>query len=236
MAGTGKSVFFFGAGQAEWQASDRNLLGGKGANLAEMASLELPVPAGFTITTEVCNWFSAMNHTHPEDLDEQIKAGLASVEEVMGGRFGDPDKPLLLSVRSDVHGWELPGGQLDPGEAVEDALVREVWEETGYHVEIDRRVGDYVRSGFRPHRAIVYACRVRAGERRTSKETIEVEWFDCERLPATLFPWYHAPLADALADADSPVTRHEYQGLRAIWAGLRIDLAMRTSGNGAGRP
>ena len=164
------------------------------------------------------------------EREELVVVQAALLREVEGRR------EVLLSVRSDVHGWELPGGQLDPGEAVEDALVREVWEETGYHVEIDRRVGDYVRSGFRPHRAIVYACRVRAGERRTSKETIEVEWFDCERLPATLFPWYHAPLADALADADSPVTRHEYQGLRAIWAGLRIDLAMRTSDNGAGHP
>ena len=164
------------------------------------------------------------------EREELVVVQAALLREVKGRR------EVLLSVRSDVHGWELPGGQLDPGEAVEDALVREVWEETGYHVEIDRRVGDYVRSGFRPHRAIVYACRVRAGERRTSKETIEVEWFDCERLPTTLFPWYHAPLADALADADSPVTRHEYQGLRAIWAGLRIDLAMRTSDNGAGHP
>jgi pyruvate,orthophosphate dikinase len=95
-----KWVYTFGAGSAEGGAQMRDLLGGKGANLAEMANLGLPVPPGFTITTEVCTWFFANNHTYPDDLAPQVDAALDRVDKVMKKRFGDRSDPLLVSVRS----------------------------------------------------------------------------------------------------------------------------------------
>lgn len=136
---------------------------------------------------------------------------------------------VLLSVRSDLHGWELPGGTPHAGESDAGALAREVREETGLDVEILRRVGDYQRSGFRPHVARVFACRVRGGDERPSDETPHLRWFDVDSPPATLFPWYRAPLADALAGHAEPVMRREHQGAARVLAGLAIDLRMRIS-------
>ncbi len=93
-------VFAFGGGTAEGDASMRNLLGGKGANLAEMSALGLPVPPGFTITTEACNHFYAHDRSYPETLADQVEAALGGVEALTGKRFGDPVAPLLVSVRS----------------------------------------------------------------------------------------------------------------------------------------
>ena len=103
-----KKVYTFGGGKAEGNAGMKGLLGGKGANLAEMAALGMPVPAGFTITTEVCNWFGAHGHQRPADLAEQVKAGVLAIERAMGGVFGDPKQPLLLSVRSGARA-SMPG-------------------------------------------------------------------------------------------------------------------------------
>ena len=136
---------------------------------------------------------------------------------------------VLLAVRRDLRGWELPGGHLRPGESDADALAREVCEETGLEIEIERRVGDYQRTGFRPHVAGVFACRVHAGELRPSPETPRLAWFDARRPPATLFPWYREPLADALTGRAEPVERSERQGLAQILAGMAIDLRMRIS-------
>ena len=139
------------------------------------------------------------------------------------------DHGVLLTVRSDLRGWELPGGTPEGDEIPEQALVREVREETGLEVSVERPVGDYVRTGFRPHTAKVYVCRVAGGALQTSGETRAVEWFAPDALPATLFSWYREPLADALDGGGSPVVREEHQGLDAIWAAMRIDLAMRSS-------
>ena len=103
-----KKVYTFGGGKAEGNAGMKTLLGGKGANLAEMAALGIPVPAGFTITTEVCNWFGAHGHQRPADLADQVTAGVRAIERAMGGIFGDAKQPLLLSVRSGARA-SMPG-------------------------------------------------------------------------------------------------------------------------------
>jgi pyruvate,orthophosphate dikinase len=101
-------VYSFGAGHNEGRADMRNLLGGKGANLAEMASIGLPVPPGFTITTEVCTAFYKNNKNYPEGLQAQVRAALALVEQAVGRRFGDAAAPLLVSVRSGAR-VSMPG-------------------------------------------------------------------------------------------------------------------------------
>ncbi len=101
-------LYFFGAGKADGKSDMKNLLGGKGANLAEMTHLGIPVPPGFTITTEVCTAFYQNHRKYPEGLKEEVEANLAKVEEVMGTRFGDPKNPLLLSVRSGARA-SMPG-------------------------------------------------------------------------------------------------------------------------------
>ncbi len=93
-------IYTFGNGSAEGKGSMKELLGGKGANLAEMSSLGLPVPPGFTITTDVCRYYYANSKTAPKDLDKQIKTALAWVEKQVGKTFGSTEKPLLVSVRS----------------------------------------------------------------------------------------------------------------------------------------
>ena len=103
-----KWVYAFGDGKAEGKADMRNLLGGKGANLAEMSNLGLPVPPGLTVTTEVCTYYYANKETYPADLKAQVTAALAEVGRQAGGNFGDPAKPLLLSVRSGAR-VSMPG-------------------------------------------------------------------------------------------------------------------------------
>ena len=103
-----KSVYFFGNKKADGNASMKNLLGGKGANLAEMTNLGIPVPAGFTITTEVCTYYYQNTQSFPQDLDKQIKLSIKKVEQAMGKKFGDNKDPLLLSVRSGAR-MSMPG-------------------------------------------------------------------------------------------------------------------------------
>jgi pyruvate,orthophosphate dikinase len=95
-----KYVYTFGAGKAEGDKSQKVLLGGKGANLAEMSSLGIPVPAGFTISTEVCAAYYENNGKYNDEVLAQVKEAVASIEKTMGGKFGDTENPLLLSVRS----------------------------------------------------------------------------------------------------------------------------------------
>jgi pyruvate,orthophosphate dikinase len=103
-----KYVYFFGAGKADGTAEMKNLLGGKGANIAEMVNLGIPVPPGFTITTEVCTLYYKNNRQYPRELAPQVEQAMARVEKLMGRRFGDPDDPLLVSVRSGAR-RSMPG-------------------------------------------------------------------------------------------------------------------------------
>jgi len=105
---TGRMVYSFGGGTADGDASLRNTLGGKGANLAEMAKLGLPVPPGFTITTDVCTAFYDLGRAYPDGLEADVNAALEKVEAVTGKRFGDPANPLLVSVRSGARA-SMPG-------------------------------------------------------------------------------------------------------------------------------
>src|SRR5271157_2108388 len=103
-----KYVFEFGGGKADGKAEMKELLGGKGANLAEMASLGIPVPPGFTITTEVCNYYYQHNKSYPPELEAEVKQALTNVEGIMQAKFGDPGNPLLLSIRSGARS-SMPG-------------------------------------------------------------------------------------------------------------------------------
>src|ERR1700748_3683849 len=104
-----KYVYLFGNGKADGDGSMKPLLGGKGANLAEMSRIGLPVPPGFTITTEVCTYYYANKRTYPKVLEAQAKAGIAAIEKIMGVKFGDKDAmPLLVSVRSGARD-SMPG-------------------------------------------------------------------------------------------------------------------------------
>ncbi|MEW6107680.1 MAG: pyruvate, phosphate dikinase [Nitrospirota bacterium] len=103
-----KYVYFFGNGKADGKADMKNLLGGKGANIAEMTNLGIPVPPGFTITTEVCTLYYKNNRKYPKELKGQVESALARVEKIIGKRFGDPVNPLLVSVRSGARS-SMPG-------------------------------------------------------------------------------------------------------------------------------
>ena len=108
MAKEHKYVYTFGAGKAEGDASMRNLLGGKGANLAEMCNIGLPVPAGFTLSTDVCTYYYANDRTYPKQLKQNVEAAMAHVEKIMGAEFGSSKNPLLVSCRSGAR-ESMPG-------------------------------------------------------------------------------------------------------------------------------
>src|SRR5690349_3926355 len=128
-----KWVYSFGAGLNEGRADMRDLLGGKGANLAEMASIGLPVPPGFTITTEVCTAFYKNDRQYPSDLVAQVRAALGQIERAVNRRFGDARQPLLVSVRSGAR-VSMPGMMdtvlnLGLNDATVDGLARQADDE-----------------------------------------------------------------------------------------------------------
>ncbi|MBI2618637.1 MAG: pyruvate, phosphate dikinase, partial [Ignavibacteriales bacterium] len=108
MAKSSKYVYFFGGKKAEGTAAMKNLLGGKGANLAEMVNIGLPVPPGLTITTEVCTYYYQHKRSYPKLLRKDVDAAMKKVEKAMGASFGDPKNPLLVSVRSGARA-SMPG-------------------------------------------------------------------------------------------------------------------------------
>src|ERR1044071_2302890 len=101
-------IYSFGNGKAEGSAAMRNQLGGKGAGLHEMTRLGVPVPPGFTITTDVCTYYYTHDYTYPRRLQADVKIALEKTEKILGRRFGDPQNPLLLSVRSGAR-ESMPG-------------------------------------------------------------------------------------------------------------------------------
>ncbi|MCD6459660.1 pyruvate, phosphate dikinase [bacterium] len=126
-----KYVYFFGNKEAEGSAEQKNLLGGKGANLAEMTNLGIPVPAGFTITTQACIYYDQNNQTFPETLEQSVKDNLSKLESAMGMKFNDPKNPLLVSVRSGAR-VSMPGMMdtvLNLG--INDTIVEGIIRKTG---------------------------------------------------------------------------------------------------------
>jgi pyruvate,orthophosphate dikinase len=126
-----KYVYFFGSGKAEGRADMKELLGGKGANLAEMTNIGLPVPAGFTLTTEVCTYYDANGRQYPRELRAEVEDALAKTEAAMGAKFGDPKNPLLVSCRSGAR-VSMPGMMdtvLNIG--LNEATLRGLVEKTG---------------------------------------------------------------------------------------------------------
>src|SRR5271156_2825025 len=103
-----KYVYLFGNKKADGHGGMKPLLGGKGANLAEMTRIGLPVPPGFTITTEVCTYYYAHHRTYPKQMWPQVQAGIANTEAILGKKFGDVEKPLLVAVRSGARD-SMPG-------------------------------------------------------------------------------------------------------------------------------
>src|SRR6266513_2996578 len=103
-----RDIFFFGNGKAEGNAKMRNLLGGKGAGLHEMTRIGIPVPPGFTISTEVCSYYYSHSRRYPRNLEAQFAAALTRTEKTLGRRFGDSENPLLVSVRSGAR-ESMPG-------------------------------------------------------------------------------------------------------------------------------
>ena len=102
-----KNIYFFGGNTAEGNTEKIDLLGGKGANLAEMSHINIPVPPGFTITTDVCKYF-IKNNTYPKNLNSELNKSLLKIEKIMGQKFNDPNNPLLVSVRSGAK-QSMPG-------------------------------------------------------------------------------------------------------------------------------
>src|SRR5690348_4838556 len=124
-------VYYFGDGKADGDGKMRALLGGKGANLAEMTRIGLPVPPGFTITTEVCTYYYDNKRSYPPELNEQVEAALAKIERSVKKKLGDRENPLLLSVRSGARD-SMPGMMdtiLNLG--MNDEVVEIVAEKTG---------------------------------------------------------------------------------------------------------
>ncbi len=126
-----KYVYFFGGGKADGRADMKDTLGGKGANLAEMTNIGLPVPAGFTLNTEVCTYFYANNRTYPPELKAEVQAALKKTEEVMGAKLGDAKNPLLVSCRSGAR--ESMPGMMDTvlNIGLNESTLRGLIEKTG---------------------------------------------------------------------------------------------------------
>ncbi|MBV9489614.1 MAG: pyruvate, phosphate dikinase [Verrucomicrobia bacterium] len=161
-------VYYFGDGKADGEGKMRALLGGKGANLAEMTRIGLPVPPGFTITTDVCTYYYQNKKTYPPELNEQVEASLAKIERSVGKKLGDRNNPLLLSVRSGARD-SMPGMMdtiLNLG--MNDEVVEIVAEKSGN----PRFAWDSYRRFLQMYGDVVMGVQKRAGEEHEPFETV----------------------------------------------------------------
>ena len=161
-------VYYFGDGKADGEGKMKPLLGGKGANLAEMTRIGLPVPPGFTITTEVCTYYYQNKKGYPPELNEQVSTALAKVEKSVGKRLGDRNNPLLLSVRSGARD-SMPGMMdtiLNLG--MNDEVVEIVAEKSGN----PRFAWDSYRRFLQMYGDVVMGVQKREGEDHEPFETV----------------------------------------------------------------
>jgi pyruvate,orthophosphate dikinase len=191
MAKASKYVYSFGNKKADGNGSMKPLLGGKGANLAEMTRIGLPVPPGFTITTEVCTYYYANKRTYPKELQSQIQAGVANMEKILGKKFGDMEKPLLVAVRSGARD-SMPGMMdtiLNLG--LNDNTVQALEKASGN----PRFAWDCYRRFIQMYGDVVMGVQKRPDEDHEPFETV------IEELKAELFPGEHH-VEDTKLDAD----------------------------------
>ncbi|MDW8098485.1 MAG: NUDIX domain-containing protein [Anaerolineae bacterium] len=134
---------------------------------------------------------------------------------------------VLLIKRASPRVWELPGGSIEKGETPAAAIVREVFEETGVQVRVERELGVYQRLGFRPHDGIVFVCTPIAGMLVAGEETLAARFFPIARLPIGLLPWYREVIRDALHSPTSPCVRRRWLGPSAILASVLIVIGER---------
>ena len=137
---------------------------------------------------------------------------------------GEEAPEVLLLLRTSPRAWELPGGAVEPGEAPDVAVLREVQEETGLDVRIERLLGHYRRTGFRPHRSPVFVCRYVSGAPRRNWESIRVSWFPVTSLPRGLFPWYVPVIQDAARGVTHQEEQRQHLGLAAVCAAALIHV------------
>jgi pyruvate,orthophosphate dikinase len=165
---TKKNVYYFGAGKCDGDGSMKALLGGKGANLAEMSSIGVPVPAGFTITTEVCTHYYDNAKKYPKTLDADIEENIAKVEKAMGKKFGDLENPLLLSVRSGAR--ESMPGMMDTilNLGINDEVVEALSKKTGN----PKFAWDSYRRFLQMYGSVVMEVEAEAGEHHDPYEVI----------------------------------------------------------------
>ena len=175
---TPKYVYLFGNKKADGDGSMKALLGGKGANLAEMTRIGLPVPPGFTITTEVCTYYYDNKRTYPKALDSQVKAGVAFLEKVLGKKFGDLERPLLVSVRSGARD-SMPG-MMDT--ILNLGLNDKTVEALAKFSNNERFAWDCYRRFVQMYGDVVMGVQKRAGEDHDPFETV------IETLKGELFP------------------------------------------------
>ena len=169
VAGKSKQhVYFFGGGKADGNGSQKNLLGGKGANLAEMGLIGIPVPAGFTITTEVCTYYYDHKKNYPKTLNAEIEANITKVEKAMGKKFGDLENPLLLSVRSGAR--ESMPGMMDTilNLGINDQVVEALAKKTGNA----KFAWDSYRRFLQMYGSVVMEVEAEAGEHHDPYEVI----------------------------------------------------------------
>src|SRR5438552_2798746 len=183
MGKTRKYVYLFGNKKADGAGNMKPLLGGKGANLAEMTRIGLPVPPGFTITTEVCTYFSENKRTYPRGLEAEVEAALAKVEKSVGKKLGDKERPLLVSVRSGARD-SMPGMMdtiLNLG--MNDSVVEIVARKTSN----PRFAWDSYRRFLQMYGDVVMGVQKRAGEDHEPFESV-IEHLKDERYGNHHFP------------------------------------------------